>query len=165
MHSSHTMTHIRYTKEIIQEAVNRSFCWAEACRQLNLQPSSGSQSYLKKRAMDFKVSFGHFWSISKLSARPKKTLRKDIRSFLISNGPFINSHALKVRLIRDGLKRHACESCGITRWMDRPTPLELHHVNGVKNDNRIENIQILCPNCHAMTPNHAGRKLKQLIPA
>jgi DNA-binding CsgD family transcriptional regulator len=64
---------------------------------------------------------------------------------------------LKERLIRSGLKDHACEVCGLREWRGRPLAMELHHVNGDRHDNRIENVQLLCPNCHSQTDNFSGR--------
>jgi hypothetical protein len=66
-------------------------------------------------------------------------------------------HNLKQRLLRTGLKPARCEACGLDEWMGRPLSLALHHVNGDKHDNRLENLQLLCPNCHSQTDNFAGR--------
>jgi hypothetical protein len=60
---------------------------------------------------------------------------------------------LKRRLIAAGLKCEACEECGITEWRGRPLSLALHHVNGDRNDNRLQNLALLCPNCHSQTDN------------
>jgi DNA-binding CsgD family transcriptional regulator len=67
---------------------------------------------------------------------------------------------LKSRLIGAGLKQNRCELCGIDSWLGAPLSLALHHVNGDGLDNRLENLQLLCPNCHSQTENYAGRKAR-----
>jgi hypothetical protein len=69
---------------------------------------------------------------------------------------------LKRRLIAAGLKDGRCEICHLTEWLDQPLSLDLHHVNGDKNDNRLENLQILCPNCHRQTDTFGGKNKRRL---
>lgn len=64
---------------------------------------------------------------------------------------------LKSRLFAAGLKENRCDDCGITDWRGKPLALELHHVNGDGLDNRLENLQLLCPNCHSQTDTWGGR--------
>lgn len=64
---------------------------------------------------------------------------------------------IKSRLIREGLKENRCERCGITEWHGEPLNMELHHVNGDGADNRLENLMLLCSNCHSQTNNWGGR--------
>lgn len=66
-------------------------------------------------------------------------------------------HNVKLRLLGEGLKRNRCERCGLTEWRGEPLSMALHHLNGDGLDNRIENLQLLCPNCHSQTENFAGR--------
>ena len=64
---------------------------------------------------------------------------------------------LKARLITAGLKENRCERCGISEWRGRPLSMQLHHVNGDRFDNRLENLELICANCHCQTENWGGR--------
>jgi 5-methylcytosine-specific restriction endonuclease McrA len=64
---------------------------------------------------------------------------------------------VKSRLITAGLLQPRCAECGITTWRGKPLSLELDHINGDKHDNRLENLRLLCPNCHSQTVTYAGR--------
>ena len=76
---------------------------------------------------------------------------------LLVSGPRRQRGHLKTRLLSEGLKTKQCEICGLDEWLGRPLSLELHHVNGDGNDNRLENLQLLCGNCHSQTDNWGGR--------
>ena len=64
---------------------------------------------------------------------------------------------VKARLLMAGLKDERCEACGLTDWRGRALSLELHHVNGDGQDNRLENLRLLCPNCHSQTDTWGAR--------
>jgi HNH endonuclease len=68
-----------------------------------------------------------------------------------------NRHHVKLRLLDAGLKLPRCERCGLSEWQGRPLALELHHVNGDGLDNRLENLSLLCPNCHSQTDTWGGK--------
>jgi hypothetical protein len=83
--------------------------------------------------------------------------RMPIETLLVVGRPQTNRSHLKQRLVDEGLKTNHCEQCGLTEWRGRPLSMALHHVNGDGKDNRLTNLQLLCPNCHAQTENFAGR--------
>lgn len=66
---------------------------------------------------------------------------------------------LKRRLLEEGVKTARCEGCGGDEWRGAPIPLELDHINGDRRDHRLENLRLLCPNCHAQTPTYRGRNI------
>src|SRR5205807_8001623 len=76
---------------------------------------------------------------------------------LLSAGKRRGRQHVKLRLLAAGLKDERCESCGLTVWRDRPLTMALHHVNGDRHDNRLQNLQLLCPNCHSQTDTFGGR--------
>lgn len=73
-----------------------------------------------------------------------------------------NRSHLKSRLVKLGLLVEVCAICGLSTWRDRPLSLELHHINGNGADNRLENLQLLCPNCHSLTDSWGGRNRRRV---
>jgi 5-methylcytosine-specific restriction endonuclease McrA len=85
--------------------------------------------------------------------RPRREPIDDV----LSRGRPRNRNHVKLRLLGAGFKEARCERCGLNQWNGRPVSLELHHVDGDGIDNRLENLQILCPNCHSQTDTWGGR--------
>ena len=82
-------------------------------------------------------------------------------SDLLVRGRLTNRGNLKKRLVDNGLLRNECYRCGIAEWMGERLPLELHHKDGDGANNLLENLEILCPNCHSITPTWGGRNAKR----
>lgn len=85
--------------------------------------------------------------------------RIKLTDILVENSTYTNSNHLRLRLLQEKIKLPICENCLNSIWYNNKIPLELHHINGNKHDNRIENLQLLCPNCHAITDNYRGRNI------
>jgi hypothetical protein len=93
--------------------------------------------------------------------RTKEEFEEKPMSEILVKDSTYQSFKLKRRLLKEGLKQHICEYCRLSEWQDIPIPLELHHLNGDNRDNRLENLQLLCPNCHALTESYRGRNKKR----
>ena len=89
-----------------------------------------------------------------MSATTKSQNRRKTALEIIKDSKIISSHKLKERLIEDGIKERRCENCGLTEWMGKFIPLELHHKDGNHSNNDLDNLQLLCPNCHAQTEQY-----------
>lgn len=79
----------------------------------------------------------------------------------LTNSTNIQSNKIREKLLREGYKEAKCENCGLTEWLDNPIPLELHHIDGNRNHNTLDNYQLLCPNCHALTESYRGKNSKK----
>lgn len=86
--------------------------------------------------------------------------RIPVESLLVAGRGTRRTH-LKFRLLNAGLLRTVCYACGISDWRGQKLSLQLNHINGEGDDNRLENLELLCPNCHSLTPTFAGKNIKR----
>ena len=73
----------------------------------------------------------------------------------------IQTNKVRIRLLEEGYKEYKCECCGLTTWLGKPIPLELHHKDGDRTNNQLENFELLCPNCHAFTDSYRGKNSRK----
>lgn len=153
-----------YTDEELTKAVKNSFSIAGVCRELGIRPVGGNYKTLKSKIKLLKLDTSHFtgrgWNVG-LKFRPRKEI--PLKDILVEDSSYKSTLGLKKRLLKSNLKEHKCEICGNTEWLGKPIPLELHHINGNNTDNRLENLQLLCPNCHSTTDNYRGRNLQSAL--
>ena len=86
---------------------------------------------------------------------------KRLSAIELSKKRNVNGCVFRKRLIEDGIKKHKCERCKLTKWLDKKIPLETHHIDGNKYNNLLYNIKLLCPNCHALENNNSGACTKK----
>jgi hypothetical protein len=96
-------------------------------------------------------------------AKGKKSDPKRKTFFELAASGWVSSYLLKTRMLEDNIKPHKCERCGGTEWQGQPIPVELHHIDGDHYNNELNNLQLLCPNCHALTPNYSCKKVNGLV--
>lgn len=150
----------RYTDEELAEAVERSASIAQTLRLLGVRPAGGNYATVKRRIQQLELDTSHFTGQGWLRGQRKAvTSRRPMSEILVKDSTYRNSSHLKRRLITEGYLQARCGVCGLDEWMGQSIPLEVHHVNGDKRDNRIENLRLLCPNCHALTPTYRGKNI------
>ncbi len=144
------------TKEQYQEAVTASTSISQALSYLGLAPRGGNYQIFKTKCELYNIDTSHFkgqnWSKGK-----KLPPKRPISDYLENKAP-IQSHKLRLRLLKDQIFEPVCSCCGNSTWMDQPIPLELDHIDGNNQNNSLENLRMLCPNCHAQTPTYRRRK-------
>jgi hypothetical protein len=149
---------VRYTQEAAREAIAASKSYSEALRRLGMRAAGGNHATLRKYVERiWQIPTDHFDRHAsqriQLANRPARPLEE----YLTEHSSYSRG-SLKRRLFAEGLKKRRCELCGVgDRWQGRPMALVLDHVNGVADDNRLENLQIVCPNCAATLETHCGR--------
>jgi hypothetical protein len=149
---SHPRARRQWTDQQLADVVRTSSTVAEVARRLGYQPSGGVHRLLRHHMARLDLSTEHFagqsWSKGKSVAR---RAQRPLTEILVRGSTYANNGALRKRLMREGLKPRHCELCQLDEWHGHRLPLELDHINGEPTDNRLENLRILCPNCHAVT--------------
>lgn len=151
----------KYTTEQYVEAVGLSISWAEVHRRLGLKYGGGTYVYLQSLAKILEIDTSHLKGQRWAKGVRNRTggNKKELNAILVENSQY-STHYLKLRLIKEGIKEHRCEECNLTEWNNKPIPIQLHHLSGVRTDNRLENLAILCPNCHAQTDTYCAKNKK-----
>ena len=130
----------------IEETQSKSYM----CRELKCKPET-LNSYLKKMGIEYAGNKG---LSGRTSEERGQHCYKPAAEYI--KGTCVKSHLLKEKLIREGIKERKCEICGVYIWQGKELPLELHHKDGNHFNNEFDNLQILCPNCHAIQEGNAG---------
>jgi len=147
----------KYSNDDVISAVNNNLSIAGVLRQLGLKPIGGNYRTINRLIDILEIDTSHFtgqgWNVG-LGFGPNKSM--DDSDIFIADSPYKCSWRLRERYKKaTGLS--SCHCCGLSEWMGKVIPLEIHHINGKNTDNRLENLMLLCPNCHALTDNYRGR--------
>lgn len=141
-----------------EDLIRRAFEGATSQREirirLGLAEGGNSHSTIKKYATLYGLVIPN--GINSAAAVAKTQF--PLEQILVEHSTYVSFHNLKPRLVKAGLLEYKCSWCGCIDWLGEPIALQLDHINGVRSDNRIENLRFLCPNCHSQTRTWGRRK-------
>lgn len=131
------------------DVCNRSASMAQAASELKLHFNA-----FKKRAIELGC---YITNQSGKGLKKKCTKKISLSEILEGKHPYYQTFKLKNRLLDEGIFENRCFECEIKEWNNRPLNMELHHVDGDRTNHRKENLELLCPNCHAQTDTYRAK--------
>lgn len=151
------------TKKHLSVLIKNNNSLSGILRDMGIKCNSGNYQTLHRYANKFELSLNEILNDNSKYIGQQNGVKYNLSEILIENSLYGNTHSLKNRLYKEGLKRPICEKCGQDEnWYGEKISLILDHINGIHNDNRLENLRILCPNCNATLPTHGGKNRKKI---
>lgn len=148
-------------KKHLEDVVNQSKSLSEICYSFKYTRSKAAYEVLKRSLEYFGIEYSNIYKTDLKKTNYKNNFKvKPIEYYLIENSKTDN-HFLKNRLIKENLLKNECDICKIEPyWNGKSLSLQLDHINGTNNDNRLENLRLLCPNCHSQTDTFSSKNRK-----
>jgi hypothetical protein len=159
--TSHFEREVRWTREILEDAVSVSTNMCEVLRHLGLGVVGGHHTHISRRIKAYGIDTSHFTAAARTENMRDNRYRRAPAEILVEELPAhakrTPSNRLKRAMLELGIKEQ-CSLCGIEAvWLGEPLPLEVDHIDGNWRNNRVENLRLLCPNCHSTTDTYRGR--------
>ena len=153
----------KFEKNTFSEIIKNSYSYTEVAEKIYGNRFYGNRQTIKRYIQKYNLNIDHFDFCAlgyKIGHKPKNKIELSV--ILVDKSEYVSSSNLRERLYKEGLKKEKCELCGQGPiWMSKKMSLRLDHINGVNNDNRIENLRIICPNCDATLDTFSGKNVKR----
>lgn len=143
----------------LQNVVKDSISYMDVCRRLGVSCPGRVYRKVRRKILNMKFGVDHFKPFDSASKRVYK--ERPLNQILVENSSYGHNANLKRRLIKSGLLKNICHECQLgDTWNGKKLTLQMDHINGISNDNRITNLRILCPNCHTQTDTYSSKNRK-----
>jgi hypothetical protein len=152
----------KYTKELLEPIVANSTSMRQVLFSLGLSQSGGNNSHIKMVIERLGIDKSHFLGKRACLGNPIGKSHPDEYLIRYDKSHTVNTDIIKKRMFRDGVKEKKCEICKRKKWNGKEIPLEIHHKDGDRWNNVLNNLEIICPNCHAQTNNNSGKNIKKV---
>jgi hypothetical protein len=150
----------KYTKDKLTGVVKESFSYAEVMRSFGTKWSGGQQECLKRWIKEYEIDTSHFTGQAHQKGRPARNKKHWSEWLFLNESQCFRTKAIHLRkaMIESGVE-YVCRACGQEpQWLGKPMTLQVEHKNSNWKDNRKENLEFLCPNCHSVTEGWSGKK-------
>lgn len=141
-------------KEELELIVKESLCISHVLRKIGIPNGQHNYDIIKRKFKEYNLDTSHFVG-QKYSG--KIANKKTLEYYFNYSERNLPTHRFKLRLIKEGIFEAKCNTCGLKEWNGKPAPLELNHIDGDRKNNKLENFEILCPNCHAQTDTYCAK--------
>jgi len=156
------MPYRKYTKEILEPIVKESISIQEVVKRLGKAQAGGTHSNIKKRIKEFEIDISHFLGQKANSGKNHKGgyKKRQANEILIlrKENSYREKHYLLTRALLEISRKYKCYICWIYEWQGKKLVLQIEHKNGNPTDDRAENLEFICPNCHSQTDTYCRNR-------
>ena len=149
-------------EEQLRELVKKNHSIGGVLKDLGMAPDGSNYKSFKAKIKKWNIDNSHFTGRGHLKGKTHTyTAKIPLEKILIENSLYQATSRLSKRLVKEKILEYKCSECDINTWKNKDLSLHLDHINGINTDNRIENLRLLCPNCHSQTETYCGKNKKK----
>ena len=153
------MSKFNWSKEKLESTVKSVQCWWDWLRKLEIPTGGCNYRTLKKKAELYGIDTSHFDHDYARTHNGRRIIKNRTNEEIFNDTTPIKRETVKnayIQRILGGIAK--CECCGITNWNNKPLVFQIHHIDGCQSNNKVNNLKLLCPNCHSQTDNYSNKK-------